>query len=138
MTPQQASEDLGFSLCRAARYGWVEVVEMLIELRAGVSARDKWGRSPLHYACEQGEFAIAKSLLANGADANSVDEWGGTPLLLATIAGADDIVSLLLKYDAAETISTRGGTRGSTPLIASVRIGNIKITKLLLSSGAPL
>ena len=50
-------------------------------------------------------------LLKNGANINFKNSFGITPLIAAKIAGRDDVVQLLLKNGAKETIPFRKGPR---------------------------
>ena len=45
-----------------------------------VHARDSRGRTPLHYAAEQDNSALAAFFIAMGADADAQDDFGQTPL----------------------------------------------------------
>ncbi len=45
-----------------------------------VNARDSNGRTPLHYAAELNDPALATFFIAMGADVNAVDKAGETPL----------------------------------------------------------
>jgi len=66
-------------LHRATWDGHKEVVELLIAKGADVNAKDKYGKIPLHRACEC-EKEIAELLLDKGADVNAKDNDGETPL----------------------------------------------------------
>ena len=61
---------------------------------------DRLGRTPLHYAANEGRQNDAKLLLENGADPNARDDDAWTPLHFATQFGAVEIVTLLLAHGA--------------------------------------
>ena len=46
-------------------------------------ARDKWGRTPLLWAVQNGHFNAVQALLAHSSDANARDDQGETPLQVA-------------------------------------------------------
>jgi len=66
-------------LHRATWDGHKEVVELLISKGADVNAKDMYGKTPLHRACE-GEKGIAELLIDKGVDVNAEDNDGETPL----------------------------------------------------------
>lgn len=45
-----------------------------------INTNDKYGRTALHYAVISGRLAVAKLLIAKGADVNAKDDDGQTPL----------------------------------------------------------
>lgn len=69
---------------RAAYNGHVEVIEMLIQLGANLTAKtnDQW--QPLHCACKWDKVDAASLLLQNGADINAQTKGGQTPLHLVS------------------------------------------------------
>ena len=75
---------------------------MLLERGAMVDARGNYGRTPLHWAAENGLTELARLLLEYGADVNVRDEDGGgdTPSELGSQMGHHEIVELLSDYDA--------------------------------------
>ena len=75
----------------AAEGGHKEVVELLIDNGADVSANNHRGDTPLHnaaagwpktpgWAASGGHTEVGELLIAAGADVNAKDEAGGTPL----------------------------------------------------------
>ena len=74
------------SIHDAATNGNIEVVKQHFANGADVNAKDKYGRTPLHYAVDR---EIAELLIANGANVNAKDGDGETPLDLTNTEIAD-------------------------------------------------
>ena len=67
----------------AARYGHKQVVELLIDRGARVSAKNRGDDTPLHNACQCGHLEIAKTLMRHKATLsllNERNEHGNSPL----------------------------------------------------------
>ncbi len=52
---------------------------MLLEHGAVVNGRGHYGKTPLHFAVENGRTEVLRLLLDHGADANARDESDRTP-----------------------------------------------------------
>ena len=61
---------------------------------------DRMGRTPLHYAANEGLYEEALRLLEGGADANASDDKGWTPLHFAAQSESLEIAALLLAHGA--------------------------------------
>jgi len=89
--------------------GNTNVASVLLSHGANVNAKDGEGKTPLHFAAQQGTSRAVEFLLKNGADANAKDNKGVTPLSLTKIRNRGreiekrkDIADLLRKYGAKE------------------------------------
>jgi ankyrin repeat protein len=71
-------------LHRASRYENVEVVRMLIERGADVSAQNKEGGTPLHQASQNGSVGVVRMLLERSTNIAARNKDGETPLHLAS------------------------------------------------------
>ena len=67
----------------------LDCLELMIGQGCHVNARDKYGRTPLHYAAATAQFQCILSLIGNGAEVNITDLEGRTPLHYASSADAD-------------------------------------------------
>ena len=70
-------------LHKAARYGRVDLCQILVDNGADVNARTTAGTTPLHWAAEEGYYKVVQFLLENGANVNSKNVNGDTPLSYA-------------------------------------------------------
>lgn len=140
----QAYDDDGFTLLHlAAREGRTEVLGLLLEKGAPVSARSRDGEGvmPLHLAAARGRGGCVELLLDNGADINITDRLVSdgrrfrriTALGFAVYNGHDELVELLINRGA-EVNPTLKVTH--TPLYLAVRTGNLKTARLLIEKGA--
>ena len=79
----------------AAKNGYMHLIDLFLNKRADVEARDKLLKTPLHYACENGHALVVKKLMENGADPFEKDNCGRTALHYAVYSGQTDVVALL-------------------------------------------
>lgn len=89
----------------AAAFGDLEMVRMLVEKGADVSAADKRGYTALMRAAlsyEPGAPAVVEYLLAHGANVNPKNETGDTALSFAARFGETPVVAMLRKAGAPE------------------------------------
>jgi ankyrin repeat protein len=125
----------GSELSDATRDGNAVGVRALLESGAGGElnspARD--GMTPLLWAAQTNDLAIARLLLEAGADANLGNRYGITPLWLAATNRSPALVRLLLEHGAE---ASAGLPHGETPLMAAARAGDAESIQLLLDAGA--
>ena len=98
-----------------------------------LNAKDQSGSTPLHHSAARGELAVAKFLLANGADINSKDTQGFTPLYNAARFDQKPMVELLLTHHAEVNVKSWGGL---TPLHHAASKGFLSVAETLLANGA--
>jgi ankyrin repeat protein len=55
-------------------------VQYLVDQGADVNARDRYGRTALYLAAENGQLSIVQYLVDQGTDVNAIDALGTTPL----------------------------------------------------------
>jgi ankyrin repeat protein len=87
---------------------WADASKALVNAGATVDARDKDGRTPLHYVSEKGYCDIAELLLKLGADVNATDNDGKTPLHLH-LQRSPGLTKLLIKNGADDSIKDKNG-----------------------------
>lgn len=110
-----------------------EVVRVLLDAGAKLSARDKHGATPLHYAAAfSPNPATASALLEAGARVSTTDKTGSTPLHDAAGNGNAAVVMVLLAAGAELTAQDR---KGDTPLHRAVAYGHSDVAAVLLDAG---
>lgn len=114
------------------------LIQVLIDARASLEARDSRGRTALHRAAAEGRTNVVGLLLDSGAIANKKTKDGATPLYYAVQYGKMPVLELLIarhvQLDLADATET-------TPLmLASVGNGNLPnnlpMVEALLTAGA--
>ncbi|XP_014788883.1 putative ankyrin repeat protein RF_0381 [Octopus bimaculoides] len=163
--PESAEGD--WSLIEAARDGRLSNVQELLESKCGnYIHRDQSGRTPLHYAAENGNLQILCLLIEANFDINAKDNQGQTPLHIACHYRQLDIATCLIALgcdvntcDVQHNTPLHRATRSNldqlvsmlcecgasvnalnccqwSPLYESIRIGNETIISCLLEYGA--
>ncbi|KAL1876715.1 hypothetical protein Plec18167_005123 [Paecilomyces lecythidis] len=114
-----------------------DIIHLLLDTDCKVDAQDELGRTPLHWACATGKVRLAQMLLSrtNGprADINATEMRTKTALHIAAAHDRDDMIELLLKYNADIHARSDGGW---TPLHNACDKGSEKIVRLLLRAGS--
>ena len=83
-----------------------DIVKYLLSLGANNKAKDKTGKTALHYATE---LEMTKDLVEHGADIEVVNNKGETPLFSKSKEGEVDIVKYLLSVGANKNAKTING-----------------------------
>ena len=92
----------------AACYGWVELINLLIDKGADINIKNSHEFTPLHWAvterygyipCPSGD-EIINLLIDRGANINAEDNYGGTPLHWAVRVGRREMIELLISKGA--------------------------------------
>ena len=119
-------------LHEAASHGQTAAVEELLQYNANTNARRDADITPLHWA---GNAAIARMLVAAGAQLEAVDAYGRTPLHHAVNEGHADVVAFLLEQGAQVNVQC---TYDGTPLHIAAKRGDVAIARQLLATGAEI
>jgi ankyrin repeat protein len=99
----------------------------LLDAGADPNARDDAGRTPLHFAAQEGATDAVRLLIDHGAEVDSVDRYGNTPLWTSVVNCHYGVVALLL---AAGAEPTRTNNNGKSPADAARQLGNPRIAAL--------
>jgi len=94
------ANDGSWSLLHYAVYEDISIVRNLLDKGANPNVIDGGGKSPLHYAAEEGRGPAVELLIAKGANVNARADHSQTPLSLAEGGGYRQIVDLLRKHGA--------------------------------------
>lgn len=116
-----------------------EIVRWLVAQGADLSARNTWGRTPLHERVISRRSSIA-ILLQLGADVSATDGNGNTPLHAASESHHAGSVGLLLAHGAhVDAVNNQG----LTPLESGLRtcrnidiVNTVDVVRALLGAGA--
>lgn len=96
------------------------------------STRSAWRTTPLTVAAENGDYAVVKTLLENGADPEAKGAPLAKPLEYAVQGGHGEIAALLLEKGARRAFK---GDHTSL-LVDFVQMGHANIVKIFLEQGA--
>ena len=120
-------------LHKAARAGDLDSVEHFLNIHA-TDVDGAGGKTPLHYASENGYVSIASVLIAAGADVNAKHNFGHTPLHEATRNGYTTIAAMLIAAGAVVNVATSASRR--TPLHYAAWFSSAPVVSMLLKAGA--
>ncbi|XXH02274.1 hypothetical protein Hte_008643 [Hypoxylon texense] len=118
----------------AATNGNIDLVRILLENRADITATNNRGRTALHLVAESNHRdqheEMVRLLLSYGADSCAVSDGGWMPLHNAAQSGYAPVVALLLEADAFVNAEL---SNGMTPLHWAAFNGFEEIVKLILT-----
>jgi uncharacterized protein len=117
-------------LSHAARFGHLEMVDLLLARGAPVNARNLAGATALYQAAEGDRVSVAERLIERGADVNLTGRSGISPLAAAAYAGSDAIVEALLSHGADERVPD---DTGKLPIVYAAARAKLDIVKRLLA-----
>mmetsp|Transcript_3178 Transcript_3178/g.11496 ORF Transcript_3178/g.11496 Transcript_3178/m.11496 type:complete len:190 (+) Transcript_3178:138-707(+) len=123
----------GARLLDAAARGDVPTLHEVIARSGWSFARGKFGRTPLHVACEAGHDDVVSVLLAAGpGDVDAKTTHGFTAVYVAANFGHAPCVKLLCDAGGDAQLPDAGGL---TPLHIASRNGRAKVVEALLRHG---
>ncbi|RDD38699.1 Transient receptor potential cation channel subfamily A member 1 [Trichoplax sp. H2] len=101
---------------------------------------DKFERTPLHYAAEEGSYSAMETLLANKAALDITDADDNTPLHLACrqVSSRGDFYCVKLLCDKSLNKLNSPGERSRTPLHMAVIYDHLKVVLQLIKYGADI
>ena len=97
----------------AARYGNLNIIQLLLPAMEDKNPINNDGYTPLHNAAFQGRVIIVKLILENIIDKNPANKWRLTPLHFAASTGRFDVFKLI--FDSVQEKNPRDNF-GNTPL----------------------
>ncbi|MGR3302530.1 MAG: ankyrin repeat domain-containing protein [Candidatus Scalindua sp.] len=121
-----------------------EFIKDVIRKIADINAKDRQGKSPLHYAIASNDLELISFLINNGADVNTYDNNGNTLFHAIALWKNEELLELLIQKggdinkpnndgltpiqylafygaDILQIIETKGGTSGSTLIDALIK-----------------
>jgi uncharacterized protein len=134
-SPAEAAEYSG--LHAAAHRGDVAtIVRPAAASRAGLEARDRQGRTPLHVATFARRHDAVRALLEAGADPAALENGRYDAVTIAAVADDEDTLRVLLAMRASAKLVT--SRYDGTALIAAAHLGHDGVVRQLIAAGAPL
>ena len=119
----------------ACEWGWLEIVQFLVEIGCNVNISNNCGHSPLTLAIKHSRLEIFKSLFSNNnvsIDVTTTDTNESTLHLACCCHHSEFAVALL--NDPRYTISLDAVDKfGDTPLFNACRLGNMKVVQKLVA-----
>ena len=73
----------------------MDVAMALVDRGANIHARDDHGKTPLHYACDEGHMDVVMALVDRGADVGARDNQQRTPLDYLSYRDRDRLESMI-------------------------------------------
>jgi serine/threonine-protein phosphatase 6 regulatory ankyrin repeat subunit B len=98
-----------------------------------VDTADGEDRTPLFYACQNGNAEMVNYLLDQGAEVNWSDNSNQTPLFIACQNGRTEVVRILLEHEAVVNCTDNDDR---TPLFYAIQNDHTAIVNLLIEYGA--
>lgn len=130
----QDPENGDTALHHAAAYLQSRDLQVLLEAGAHVDATNRWQKTPLMDAAQNGNLRNAECLLKAGADVNRRDHMGNTALHLACKTGHRNVAEMLVE-SGADLAATNRWDR--TPLDEAVWENHSRLAETLRARGAP-
>jgi ankyrin repeat protein len=130
MTLPADAQNRDQALIAAAGKGDLASVERLIREGASVASRDSRGRTALLMATHGNHVAVARALIAAGADVNAKDDIQDSPFLYAGAEGRIEILKMTLPKADLKSTNRYGGTA----LIPAAHHGHPEAVRILLGT----
>ncbi|MFM2125304.1 MAG: hypothetical protein RL328_1755, partial [Acidobacteriota bacterium] len=125
----QAPKDLP----TAVQAGATKQALEMIQSGADVNQAQGDGSTPLLWAINRQDYAVAEALLAKKANPNAANEFGALPLTEAARLNDPRLVKMLL--DAGAKVDS-ANPDDETALMLAIKNGNLQMTEMLVNAGA--
>ncbi|WP_019146284.1 ankyrin repeat domain-containing protein [Aeromicrobium massiliense] len=135
VTSARRPADPDRALLRAAERGDADAVAVALRAGADLEARDRHERTALLLASTHDRVAVARLLVAMGADPDALDDRHDTPWLVTGVTGSVAMLETLLPARPDLTIRNRFG--GLSPIPASER-GHADYVRRVARTGVDL
>eukprot|EP00743_Colponemidia_sp_Colp-15_P002463 GILK01002670.1.p1 GENE.GILK01002670.1~~GILK01002670.1.p1 ORF type:complete len:277 (+),score=36.97 GILK01002670.1:31-831(+) len=121
------------ALSKAAFFGHLPVVQLIVRRKANIEAKDKSELTPLMFASREGHVPVIEFLIQKHAQINAVDKFGCTALFHAANNGKTDAIRALVE----KGVDIDGADMtGCTPLMAASMKGHYDAARCLVDLGA--
>jgi uncharacterized protein len=117
-------------LSHAARFGHLEMVDLLLARGAPIDERNLAGGTALYFAAENSRTSVARRLIERGANVTFTGRSGISPLAAAAYAGNDLIVEALLANGADPKAPDE---TGKPPIVYAAARARLDVVKRLLA-----
>ena len=114
----------------ACKYGLLEYVKYMMELKPDVNVRDRFGQTAVYFVSQNGDIEIIELLISQKADLNICSYEGYSPIMIASGYGNKEIVQLLLKNGAKP--DNNCSESNPTALYFAAKQGFYDIVKILI------
>jgi ankyrin repeat protein len=104
--------------------------------KAGLDARDGYGRTPLMVAAYARNYDALRALIEKGADLDALENDRYDVVTIESVMDNTKTLGIVLKAGASAKQIT--SPYDGTALIATVHLGHAKVLKMLIAAGAPL
>lgn len=128
-----APRELNFLLFEAVAKGCLQLTTKILDNGAVVSARDRFGNTPLLVAARMGHNKIIDLMIDRGAKVHQLNLAGSSALLRAVSNGRRRAAKRLLELGVDVNLANK---KGMTPLIAASYTGKSNIVTMLMENGA--
>lgn len=132
-TEQRCTNNQWTALCVAADMGDAEMIKILLNHGACISAKAVGGWSALALAATNGHLEAVETLLEHGANPDIRTNTGWTPLMTAADGNFPQLIDVLVKYGADTEAKTEYGW---TALFFAADGRHIRAASRLLAHGA--
>ncbi|CAD5116189.1 DgyrCDS5105 [Dimorphilus gyrociliatus] len=123
------------NIIQATVHRHYDTVQDALSKGVPVDITDKYYKTPLMVACQNGDLDMARWLIEKGANVNAFDNFKWTPLHFACHSGKKDLVEFLLD-NGANLEST--SLCGATPIMRAIESCRPGLVQFLIDRGAKM